>query len=865
MWLHGMGPLACLGADPAAATPEALEFFEHRIRPVLVEHCYKCHSPDADVVKGGLRLDTAELMRQGGDSGPAIVPGDPQESLLMEALRYESFEMPPDGKLPDAVIADFETWIDQGAADPRAGGVPAPPPLKADAETHWSFQAPKKPSPPAVAHPEQAPTPIDAFVVARLDQAKLAPSKAAAPRVLLRRLYYDLTGLPPTLEEQNSFADKASDSAYQQAVDHLLASPRFGERWGRYWLDVARYADTKGYVFEEDRNYPNAYKYRDWVIAALNGDMPFDRFAVAQLAADQLNDAALLPAMGFLTLGRRFLNDQTLINDDRIDIISRGFMGLTAACARCHDHKYDPIPTADYYSLYGVLASSQETPHDDNPPTLVDKPEPVQQTVFLRGNPGSPGPAVPRQFFKCLAKENRKPFEHGSGRMELAEAIASRDNPLTARVWVNRVWGHLFGRGLVATASDFGARGALPTHPELLDWLACTFVEDGWSTKQLIRRIVLSNTYRQASDLREDGQQADAENQLVWRMNRRRLDLEAFRDSLLAAAGRLDLTMGGPSVQVTAAPFSTRRSVYGFIERQNLPAFFRTFDFSNPSTHTPQRPETASPTQALFFLNSPFVLEQAQYLAQRSEKPVASTSEEGEHQRVRRLYQCALSREPGDADVNDATAFVQAAAPPDAEVIVGRYPWRFGWGVYDALSDRVVFHPMPTFVNNAWQGGPLMPDPQLGWAMLNPQGGHPGDPGHQVIRRWVAPAAGDLAIDGQLIHQEANGDGVRGRIVLGSRGRAGEWVSAHGQTATQLSVPVQAGETIDLVVDCRGDFGYDTFSWPVTIRLQTTAGDGRTWQSQGEFSGEAPPAPVLTRWEELAHVLLMSNEFMFVD
>jgi hypothetical protein len=345
-----------------------------------------------------------------------------------------------------------------------------------------------------VVHPEQARTPIDAFIGAKLDEAKLAPSREAEPRALLRRLFYDLTGLPPTNEELTAFAAKSSDAQYEETVDRLLASPRFGERWGRHWLDVARYADTKGYVFQEDRNYPNAYKYRDWVIAAFNGDMAFDRFAIAQLAADQLNDPDLLPAMGFLTLGRRFLNSEALINDDRIDLMSRGFMGLTAACARCHDHKYDPIPTADYYSLYGVLANSQETSHDDKPPTLVDKAQRVDQAVFVRGNAGAPGPIVPRQFFECLVKGERKPFVQGSGRLELAQAIASRDNPLTARVWVNRVWAHLFGRGLVATPSDFGTRGQPPTHPALLDWLACTFMEDGWSTKRLVRRIVLSRT-----------------------------------------------------------------------------------------------------------------------------------------------------------------------------------------------------------------------------------------------------------------------------------------------------------------------------------------------------------------------------------
>ncbi len=865
-----------MAQQPAAApSPEAGEFFESRIRPVLVEHCYKCHSAQADVLKGGFRLDTAELLRKGGDTGAAIVPGKPAESLLLEALRYESLEMPPDGKLPDAVIADFETWIAHGAVDPRQDDVAASGKTPVvDAKTFWSFQPPVKPALPTVKHPVEARSPIDAFIVAKLDAANLAPSPPADPRVLLRRLSYDLTGLPPTADELTAFAARASDAEYEETVDRLLASPHFGERWGRYWLDVARYADTKGYLFEEDRNYPMAYKFRDWVIAAFNGDMAFDRFAIAQLAADQLNDPALLPAMGFLTLGRRFLNDQALINDDRIDLISRGFMGLTAACARCHDHKYDPIPTADYYSLYGVLANCDETKHDDNPPTLADKAERIDQVVFLRGNPGAPGPPAPRQFFECLSHGERKPFEHGSGRLELAQAIADRGNPLTARVWVNRVWGHLFGRGLVTTPSDFGARGTPPSHPELLDWLASTFMDDGWSTKRLIRRIVLSNTYRQASGVRADAQQADTENRLVWRMNRRRLDLEAFRDSLLAAAGRLDLAMGGPSVEITTAPFSTRRSVYGFIERQNMPAFFRTFDFANPNAHTPQRPETASPQQALFILNSPFALEQSRELAKRSAAPTdaavaaatvaAADAEEG---RIRRLYQCALEREPTNDEVADARSFLSAPALGDAGVIPGQSPWRFGWGVYDPQSDRVDFHPLPAFVNNnAWQGGATLPDPTLGWVMLNAQGGHPGDATHQAIRRWVAPAAGMLHVTGELNHAESQGNGVRARVVSSTRGRAGEWSAARSAAETTVdSLVVSPGDAVDLVVDCQDDIGYDSFTWPVELRLASADGKTTAWKSAEGFTGELPPPAPLDRWEELAHVLMMCNEFMFVD
>jgi hypothetical protein len=653
-------------ANSATDRAEQLDFFEQRIRPVLVEHCYECHSAAVASPKGELRLDTAEGVRGGGASGPAIEPGRPTASLLLSALQYDGYEMPPSGKLPDAVIADFEQWIAAGAVDPRDGAAPKHVEVDAvAARSHWAFQRPQRvaPPPPSEGGREaNAAAEIDRFVEARLRAKGLEFSPAADARTLLRRLSYDLTGLPPTAEELDAFAADFSDAAYEQAVVRLLASPRFGERWGRHWLDVARYADTKGYVFEEDRNYPHAFKYRDWVIAALNDDMPFDRFVVAQLAADQLNDPAALPAMGFLTLGRRFLNNQHDINDDRIDVITRGLMGLTAACARCHDHKFDPIPTADYYSLYGILASSKEIPHDAGPATLVDADQPVEQVVFLRGQPGNRGPSVSRHFFTCLVEGEPKPFEHGSGRLELAESIASRDNPLTARVWVNRVWAHLLGRGLVATPSDFGTRGEPPTHPELLDWLAATLMDDGWSTKQIIRRIVLSRTYRQSSAASEAGLAADPENTLLWRMNRRRLDLEACRDSLLAAAGRLDLSMGGPSVKLTEAPFPPRRAVYGFVERQNLPGFFRTFDFANPNVHAPSRPQTASPQQALFMLNSPFALEQAHALALRSADGGTDLA------RLERIYRFALGRGPTLEEAAGAYEFLSASdSPEDAQ------------------------------------------------------------------------------------------------------------------------------------------------------------------------------------------------------
>ena len=648
----------------AAESPEQQDFFERRIRPVLAERCYRCHSAEEASPKGGLRLDVADGIRRGGDSGAAVVPGKPADSLLIAAVRYESYEMPPDGKLPDEVVADFVQWIASGAYDPRTEPVSVPPARAATAspEGHWAFQRPVRTEPPVVRDSGWGRTEIDRFVLSRLEQQGCSPSQQAEPRVLLRRVSYDLSGLPPNADEADRFAETGGTD-YEIVVDRLLASPHFGERWGRYWLDVARYADTKGYVFQEDRNYPQAYTYRDWVIQAFNDDLPYDRFVTAQLAADQLEDAACAPAMGFLTLGRRFINNKHDIIDDRIDVVARGLMGLTVTCARCHDHKYDPISMADYYGLYGVFDSSREPGDAAAPLLLVDEQQPREPVVFLRGNPSNRGPRVSRQFLACLSPDGPKPFQQGSGRREMAAAIVSPDNPLTARVWVNRVWLHLFGQGLVNTPSDFGSRSDPPVHRELLDNLACRFMQEGWSTKRLIREIVTSSVYRQASVFRPECAARDPENRLWWRTNRRRLDLESLRDSLLLAAGRLDTTMRGPSVPLTEPPFATRRSVYGFIERQNLPGFFRSFDFAGPDTHCPARPYTTVPQQALFLMNSPFVLEQAQQLSARN----GSSPGGDDEQRITALFRQSLGRGPAGEEVAACCAYVRGQDPPGSE------------------------------------------------------------------------------------------------------------------------------------------------------------------------------------------------------
>ena len=877
-WFFGLcasfATFPAFAADPVAKPSAAqLEFFETKVRPVLADHCYSCHGVKKQ--SAGLRFDTAAGLKAGADNGPVFVPGDPAKSRLIKSVKREGeYPMPPKAPLPTDAVAVLSEWVKAGAAVPDdiAKGPDNDP------KKHWAYQPVREP-----AVPKESANPIDAFVLAKLKEKGLSPAPRADKRTLIRRAYYDLIGLPPTADEVEAFAKDESPDAYPKLIDKLLASPQYGERWGRQWLDIARYADTKGYVFQEDRFFAYGYTYRDYVIRSLNEDKAYDRFVTEQIAADLLplgDDKRPLAAMGFLTLGRRFLNNQQDIIDDRIDVVTRGLMGLTVTCARCHDHKYDPIPTKDYYSLYGVFASSNEpaelpligevkrTPeviafeaevekresdfkaeiakrhtaalkklrepstlaeylraaldahgktgeevqnlirqrdltryafeqwrtfletawkakspvyspllalaaipekdfeakaldaigNDANPiiakalktakpktlkaaveafataivrrtaafgrrtkdqaavvawraaggpleipladadklfnradrdalaavrkkidafkatspfappraHVLKDNAQPMQPVVFLRGNPNNRGPQVPRQAPAIVAGANRRPFTQGSGRLELAKAITSPDNPLTARVMVNRVWLGHFGQGLVRTPSDFGVRSDPPTHPELLDWLAVQFVKDGWSVKRLHKRIMLSSTYQQSSATSADVYKVDPENRLLSHQNRRRLDFESLRDSLLSAAGQLDLTVGGKAVDLFKAPFSTRRTVYGLIDRTNLPGTFRVFDFASPDTHSPQRFQTTVPQQALFLLNSPFVQEQAKTLAARKEIADPKSTEA----KVKALYRVTLGRNPTKDEAALASEFVSG---DDAKATFGRW------------------------------------------------------------------------------------------------------------------------------------------------------------------------------------------------
>ena len=668
---------AAFGADKPGASP-GVEFFEKKIRPVLVKHCYQCHSAKSKAVKGKLLLDTRDGIRKGGESGPAVVPKSVKKSLLLEALRHESFEMPPKAKLPARVIADFEAWVKMGAPDPRDGKSTLPkaaPKIDfAKARQFWSFQRPQKHAAPKVANRAWVRKPIDAFVLSRLENAGMQPNPRADRRALIRRLSFDLIGLPPTPAEVEAFVNDRSPKAVERLVERLLSSKHYGERWARMWLDVSRYAEDQAHIVGNNQSlfYPNAYMYRDWVIAAFNNDMPYDRFVKLQMAADfvEPNSRKNEAALGFIGLGPKYYrrNAPEVMAEEwenQIDTVTRGLQGLTVACARCHDHKYDPIAAEDYYGLAGVFAGTQmynkplpqrNPPKSDpkkrkkgknkrrrkNSPStsihVVRDGKPQDIHVQLRGNYKTKGSLVKRRFLEVLSPAGPKYFNKGSGRLELAEAIAHRDNPLTARVIVNRIWGLLLGRGLVGTPSNFGKLGERPTHPQLLDDLAVRFMENGWSLKWLHREIVLSATWQQSSAIDPVKHKADPANKLLGRMNRRRLDVESWRDAILAVSGRLDRTIGGKSID-PQKPDTTRRTVYARISRLKLNSMLAMFDHPDPNAHSARRVETTTTLQKLFVLNSPFMVTHSAALAKRS-FAAAKTDED----RIRWAYLTVFGR-----------------------------------------------------------------------------------------------------------------------------------------------------------------------------------------------------------------------------
>jgi hypothetical protein len=789
-WLLSVGLVGILAAKAHAAPAkrrlpkEQVDFFEQKIRPVLVRNCYQCHAGDPEKAKAHFVLDTREGLRKGGDSGAAITPGKPGESLLIEALRYESLEMPPKAKLDDDVIDDFVQWIEMGAPDPRVGKAAKPGKINlAEARKFWAFRQPEASPAPSVNDTTWPATDIDHFVLARLEKEGLKPVADADRLTLLRRVTFDLTGLPPTVEEIDAFVADRSPRAFAAVVDRLLDSPRFGERWGRHWLDVVRYAESTG----KARNIPlrYAWRYRDWVIDAFNEGKPYNRFIVEQLAGDLLpaKDTAerdrLLIATGFLALGPKDVNvkpeqfrmDQV---DDQIDVTGRAFLGMTIACARCHDHKFDPIPTTDYYAMAGIFRSTQTlsgvspgekhaddqhlltledasykhqlgpkeakeeharerqiekvqaeltelqdrldqkparpkqgggkpgkltaaelssadrkelrqkvnqltnrleelhsvpSPHTHFALGVDEAKKPANCHVLDRGDLATPGAEVPRGVLTVLKRGDAPQIPpQQSGRLQLARWIANADNPLTARVMVNRVWQHLLGRGIVDSVNNFGALGNEPTHPELLDTLAVRFMEDKWSVKRLVRSIVLSRVYQLASDHDATSYEKDPDNRFFWRMDRRRLDAEEIRDAMLLASGELILerpegsevmklenkTIFGPKGLTAMHPRNVR-SVYLPIVRGLVPESLQIFDAADPNLIVGQRDVTNVPTQALYLMNNPFVMRQSEQMARRlltqeGLKPAG---------RIELAYRLALGRPPRPSEAASATRFVQ--------------------------------------------------------------------------------------------------------------------------------------------------------------------------------------------------------------
>ena len=910
-----------LNDSVARAADDRAVFFESKVRPILAARCHSCHG--AKKQESGLRLDSKSGFAKGGENGAIVDAKQSDQSELVLAIRREGGrKMPPDKPLPAEEVDTLVEWVRRGAFWPDESAMPTNDLIRDAAAKHWAFQPLSWPTRPVlVATAGWAQSPVDSFVLAKLREANLSPSPRADRHTLLRRVSLDLIGLPPTPDEMDAFIADDQPDAFERGVDRLLSSQQYGERWGRHWLDVARYADTKGYVFFEEKKFPWAWTYRDYVIRALNEDLPFDRFVLEQLAADQLelgDGKRPLAAMGFLTLGGRFMNNLHDVLDDRIDVVSRGLLGLTATCARCHDHKFDPIPQADYYSLYGVFRSSIEPPllpeflpspqteeytkfstemnarlkkltdfvtgkhaalvtsarvraaeyllaaqaqmekpptddfmlladtNDVNPtmtlrwqvtleaarkkphpvwqpwtefaalpsdqfaakagdvvrrlgtlarpsvdvghrqdvedrtaksghlpinplvfaavcepppqslnevaarygailkridskwqetlkqqtnakmlldpneeeirrvlygpdappdvplamgwgflslfpdrPTqgeyqklikeveqwsmttagaparamvLIDDATPFEPRLFQRGNPNRLGASVPRQSLG-ITTPDRQPFTNGSGRLELARSIVNPRNPLTARVFVNRVWMHHFGSGLVKTPSDFGLRSDPPSHPELLDWLAANFVKSGWSMKWLHRTIVLSATWQQRSgELNESSSPlathhspllSDPDNRWLSHANRRRLEWESLRDSLLFVSGDLNRRVGGESVELLGG-FVPRRTLYGMLDRLDVPNLLTTFDFPTPASTNPQRDSTTVAPQALFLMNGDLTFEVALRLLRRPE--VASVNETDA--RVRQLVSICLQRNPTAAEQQTAREFL---------------------------------------------------------------------------------------------------------------------------------------------------------------------------------------------------------------
>lgn len=764
------------GSLPSELTAEGVEFFERRVRPLLVKHCYECHSAESKEIQGELLVDSRQGLRRGGSSGPAVVSGDVERSLLIKAVRHSDpdLKMPPESKLTNAEIADLEQWIRMKAPDPRSQDSRTKARSKSSinwdqAREFWSLKPVKQPTVPPVKKSTWPASDMDRFLLSRLEAEGLQPAADADKLTLIRRVTFDLIGLPPTPAEIDAFVADQSPEAFRTVIERLLKSPQYGERWGRYWLDVVRYADTAG--DNSDFPIPQMYRYRNWVIDAFNRDLPYDQFVRDQLAGDLIGGGSTeqaqqrLIATGYIANARRFgsrVDDypQHLTIEDTLDNLGRTFLATTVNCARCHHHKFDPITTDDYYALYGIFQSTRypwpgieleqkqrdlvplvssdevqrlQAEHKQRQEQLeadVSRLEKERKTaqgdarkeldkrvaeakkkatehsksplpfelayavaegkhiddaaIQIKGDPAKLGPVVPRRFLTVLNGQTVADDDSTSGRRALAEWIVDPANPLTARVMVNRIWLHHFGKGLVPTPNDFGRQGKPPTHPELLDWLATRFIESGWAIKELHRTILLSRAYRMSSQRDASSLERDPSNELLSAFPRRRLDAEAIRDTLLQLGGNLDPTPGGPHPfppqsewkftqhNPFKAVYDTRhRSVYLMTQRIQRHPYLAIFDGADPSTSTPQRLTSTTPLQALYLLNDAFVHEQAAGLAQR-----LLTDRSTDNARIELGYRLTLGRSPTKEEFNTSLQLVSAvqtrlreASIPDDQLV----------------------------------------------------------------------------------------------------------------------------------------------------------------------------------------------------
>ncbi len=1082
----------------AAPSPEQLEFFEKNIRPLFAEHCTDCHGPTKH--ENGLRLDVQAAVTRGSEYGPVIEPGKPASSKLIKAIKHQPGveAMPKKGDpLTADQIALIEKWITAGAAWPEDRVATS---TKPKWQEHWAFQPIKKPEVSASARQWDGATPvrnpIDGFVAAKLKEAGLKPAPATDPETLCRRIYLDMTGLKPSFEQQATFVKAYQQNpitSVQRLVTEMLSSPHYGERWARYWLDIARYSDTEGYMAGgKDIRFPYAYTYRDWVVSALNADMGYDRFLKLQLAADRMSapDSPDLAALGFLTVNEYFLGDRTLQIDDRIDATARGMLGLTVGCARCHDHKYDPIPSADYYAMYSIFNSSDvpetlpvigkptsevafasykaevgkvetqkaayrkelyddlrkpdrlaaylsfiheadakglkdeafrgragqlqlrdraaqrfrsfitqvaapasphpafvawnefaklsdmdfaakaseviqrlaaptskslpevtntfkdkpapksfaevstayaslllkheqpTSPNDgihellmrksspmavsvdemedfftrkdrehttkmDNeikkielvnpgaPPRAMvmnDKAKPADVHVFIRGNPARQGAAAPRANLTLLGGQK---FTEGSGRLELANAIASKDNPLTARVIVNRVWMQHFGKPLVSSTSDFGVQAPKPEQLDLLNYLAATLIEQGWSLKKLHQEILTSATYQQSCATSPEKETKDAENFLLSRFNRTRLDYEAMRDCVVQATGVLNTgLMGGRSIPLTSANVDQARTVYHFVDRYDQATVPAMFDFANPDQHSPQRFVTTVPQQALFLMNSPFMQRQASTLS--AMLPVQGSTPDAET--VKALYRQVLQREPKIRELDLAQRFLNDAVDLQRGAGVS---WKYGtqrltravdgsvkltdWKPFSVLKE-------PTKAPR-WTHTHQFPDKQWHYAVVSNIGGHAPADDLVVTRRWQAPSDMTISISGEVFRDSEQGNGVRGLIIANESKLIAETMSTPAIKHAPLTVAklaVKKGDILDFAISAEnGDTNSDSFVWTPKISLVTPKGTELLTDAKLDFCGaDAWPlnrAKPQTPLSQLAQALLISNEFMFAE